>query len=214
MYLFFDCEMGGIGREYSLLTVYFVVVNQHFQRISELYLHVKPDDGIYRVCGRAMEVNQINLAEHDKIAIPYKEAGSKLYQFLSNNSDKGKIKLVPVGHGIRGDIDVVVEHLINRNTFENFTSYRALCTSSTAQFLKLCGLLPDTVSGSLESLAKYFKIIREEVPYEGGPHSTVFVGLIDAVTKLHDAKTDTLITLAVMEKMKSAMERACFAQHL
>jgi hypothetical protein len=214
MYLFFDCEMGGIGREYSLLTAYFIVVDQNFQKVDELYLYTKPDDGIYRVCGRAMEVNQINLSEHDKIAVPYKEAGSILYQFLSKNSDKGKIKLIPCGHGIRGDIDVIVEHIISRNTFENFTSYRAMCTSAVAQFLLTCKLLPSTVSGSLESLGKYFGIIKDEVPALGGPHSTSFCGLLDVVTKLHDAKTDTLVTVAVLQKMKESLSRACLIQEL
>jgi oligoribonuclease (3'-5' exoribonuclease) len=189
MYLFLDCEMGGIGREYSLLSAYFAVLDAKFEPIDELELFVQPNDGIYHVCGPAMAVNKINLIDHDRIAMTYKLAGASLYTFLKQHSGDGSIKLVPCGHGIKGDIDVIVEHLMSRGSFEKFTSYRVLDTSSVAQFLRAFGMFPEEVSGSLESLAKHFNILNK----------------FDE-TKLHTARTDTLVTVEVLKSLGAILK--------
>lgn len=77
MYIVLDNEMGGTTFDYSLLTSYLVVLDKDLNPIDDLYLYVKPDDGIYRVCGQAMNVNRIDLKVHDTRAVPYKEAGRK-----------------------------------------------------------------------------------------------------------------------------------------
>ena len=179
MYLFLDNEMGGLEREkHSLLTVYLMMTDDNYNVISDLYLYLKPDDGIYKVCGEAMAVNKINLLEHDKKAITYKEGGTKLYNWLKSLTDNGKVKATVVGHGIHGDVDWIVYHLMSRASFENFTSYRKLDTSSTCQFLKSVGMFPEDVSGSLLSLAKHFKVEVDE-------------------NAAHDAKYDTQLTFKV-----------------
>lgn len=176
--------MGGLEKDqYSLLTVYLVMTDDNFNILGDLYLYLKPNDGIYKVCARAMEVNKINLVEHDKKAITYKEGATALYNFLSKHTDGGKIKATVVGHGIYGDVEWILHHLISRNSFENFTSYRKLDTSSTCQFLKSVGLFPEDVSGSLVSLAKHFKVTVDE-------------------SLAHDAKYDTLLTLGVFMAMR------------
>lgn len=184
-YLFLDCEMGGLEKEiHSLLSVYLMFVDDDFHPIDDLYLYLKPNDGNYVVCAQAMAVNKIDLVAHDLKAITYKEGGTKLYQFLKEISDNGKIKVVPVGHGVYGDVEWVIQHLMGRDTFENFTSYRKLDTQSTCQFLKACGKFPADVSGSLKSIAEYFGIPVVE-------------------TALHDAKVDTGLTLEVFKSLRS-----------
>jgi len=179
MYLFLDNEMGGLEREkHSLLTVYLMMTDDNYNVIGELYLYLKPDDGTYKVCGEAMAVNKINLLEHDKKAITYKEGGTKLYNWLKSLTDSGKVKATVVGHGIYSDVDWIVYHLMSRASFENFTSYRKLDTSSTCQFLKSVGMFPEEVSGSLVSLAKHFKVEVDE-------------------NAAHDAKYDTQLTFKV-----------------
>jgi hypothetical protein len=182
-YIILDGEMGGIGLDKSLLTMYFRVTDKDFNLVDELYLYLKPNDNIYRVTGEAMSINKINLVEHDWKSVTYKEGGTALYNFLSKNSINivGSIKLVPVGHGMNGDLDHIWDKLISRNTWETFISYRRLDTSVALQFLKACDLFPDTVSGSLDSLIQHFGI-----KVEGN---------------LHDARTDTLCTLECLKKM-------------
>ena len=179
-YIFLDNESGGLGIQYSLLTSYLAVYDENLQLVDDLYLYLKPDDGIYKVCGEALNVNRIDLKVHDTKAITYKEAGTKLYEFLKRNSDSGKIKLVPVGHGVYGDIVWIHHHLIRRETWETFVSYRKLDTQAVCQFLKACGMFPETVSGSLESISKHF-------------------GIDVAEGDLHDAKYDTLLSVEVFK---------------
>lgn len=176
-YLFCDVETGGIGAEYSLLTAYFLATDDKFNKIDDLSLFLKPDDGIYRVCGEAMNVNRIDLKVHDRIASPYKEAGTKLYKWLQALTDDGKIKATIVGHNVGGDRDRICQYLISRGSWEKFTSYRLRDTQSAAGFLIDCGIIKD-ISGSLESLAKYFGVKVDQ-------------------NDLHNAKVDTETTLKV-----------------
>lgn len=186
MYIFLDNEMGGLEREkYSLLTVYLLATDDQFNVIGDLYLYLKPDDGIYKVCAEAMNVNKIDLVLHDTRAITYKEGGTTLYKWLSSMTDAGKVKATVVGHGVYGDVDWITYHLMSRATWENFTSYRKLDTSAVCQFLKSCGLLPD-ISGSLTSLAKYFGVPLDE-------------------NKAHDAKYDTELTMQVFLALRKVL---------
>lgn len=180
-YAILDGEMGGIGLEYSLLTMYFQVTDDEFNQLGELYLKLKPDNGIYNVCGEAMGVNKIDIFSHDYTAVTYKAGGSMLYDFLKTHSNGGKIKLVPVGHGFSGDLDHIFDKLMSRKSWETFVSYRRLDTSVALQFLKACGKFPEEVSGSLESLVNYY-----EIPIEG---------------ELHDAKTDVLMINQCLQRL-------------
>ncbi len=177
-YIFLDCEMGSVDIEYSLLSAYFLATNNDIQKVDELELFVKPDDGKYIVRGEAMGVNKIDLYAHDLKAITYKEAGTVLYRWLDRITNGGQDKLVPVGHGIYGDIQFIIKYLMSRGSWEKFTSYRKLDTQAVCVFLKACGRFPDDVSGSLVSIAKHFGIPVDE-------------------NAAHDARYDALLTQQV-----------------
>jgi len=177
-YLHLDCEMGGRDLKYSLLTAYFLVTDADMNPLGELSLAVKPDDGDYIVSGQGMSVNKINLAEHDKIAIPYKQAKPLLFNFLQTH---GKVhRVTPVGHGVKGDIEFVLKYLISTGSWEQFCTYHYLDTSVVLQFLRACGKMPMDTDGSVGALAKYFNI-----PIDGD---------------LHDASVDTKTTAAVFKQ--------------
>ncbi len=180
MYIALDCETGGIGLDKSLLTFYFQILNKDFKPVDELYLFLKPNDGIYRITCESMIINKIDLVEHDKIAITYKQAGSQLYNFLKINYAGKDNRYIPVGHGMSGDLQQIWDKLISRDTWETFVSYRRLDTSVVCQFLRTCGIFPDTISGSLESLIDYFKLPKGS---------------------LHDAKYDTLQTVEILKRL-------------
>jgi oligoribonuclease (3'-5' exoribonuclease) len=187
MYLFLDNEMGGLEREqYSLLTSYFLATDDNFNVIAELDLRLKPDDGIYKVCGEAMSVNKINLAIHDRLAITYKEGATKLYNWLRLLTEDGKIKAIVVGHGVYGDVEWIIYHLISRGSWEKFTSYRKLDTQAVCRFLKSCNMFPEDVSGSLTSLAQYFKIPVDE-------------------NETHTSKYDTELTFKVFMALRKLL---------
>lgn len=179
-----DCETGGIGDEVSLLTAYFgfyELVNGKFELRDELDLQTKPNDGIYRVTGESLDINKINLVEHDKIAITEREAGRKLYAKLSEWHSISKDKLIPVGHNVPFDIRKITNTLMNQGTWETFVSYRTMDTCTIAQFYRICGKLPDNLSCSLGHLAGYYKVNVQ------GNH--------------HEAKTDVQMTIGVLENL-------------
>ena len=180
-YLHLDCEMGGRELRYSLLTAYFMVTDDKFKVLGDLYLEVKPDDGDYIVSGQGMGVNKINLQEHDKVAVPYKEAKPLLYNFLKKHSANGvSTRLTPVGHGVKGDINHVILRLISEGSWEQFCTYHYIDTSVVLQYLRAIGIMPADCDGSVTALADYFGI-----KIEGDDH---------------DCRVDTKKTLGVFQK--------------
>ena len=181
-YLAFDCETGGLVPECSMLTAFFAVFDKDLNIIDTLYLRVKPNAGApYVVTAEALNINKINLVEHDKIAITKNFAGSQLRDLIHLHSNNGRIKLVPVGHNITFDLLWVHEHLLNRNEFERYTSYRKLDTAVLCQNMIRKGELPDTISGSLVGLVQHFNI-----KVEGNAH---------------EADYDTKVTIEVLKRM-------------
>ena len=184
-YVALDTETGGFEGT-SLLTAYFMVFDENFNELDNLYLEVKPDDGLYVVTGQALTVNGIDLKTHDKRAVTYKEAGSKLYNFLNSNSILGSTKLIPVGHNVIFDIMKIQEFLMSKNTWNKFVSYRTLDTGTIARACIAAGLLPGDVSGSLSSIAEHFNVDSSAA---------------------HTADGDVLMTVQVLEKLLERMRR-------
>jgi len=191
-YLHLDCEMGGRELKYSLLTAYFLATDENFNVLGDLSLQLKPDDGNYIVNGKSMAVNGIDIIQHDKVAVTYKEAKPLLYKFLQNictGRSVGEpltpwvIRLTPVGHGVKGDIEHILDKIISEGSWEQFCTYHYIDTSVVLQFLRACGKIPQDTDGSISALSEYFGI--------QGP----------SVYNWHNAKFDTEMTMKVYEKM-------------
>jgi DNA polymerase III alpha subunit (gram-positive type) len=178
-YIALDVETGGIGIDKSLLTAYFEVLDGHLNTLDSLNLQIRSD--VYKVTAEALSINKIDLVLHDQQADSKSIAGNKLLKLIQNHSENGKIKLIPIGHGVAFDLHFIWEHLLGRKTFEAYTSYRKLDTAVIAQFLKLSGSLDEDVSGSLTSLVTHYDI---NVPCD---------------KQAHDAKWDTRATIEVLK---------------
>jgi oligoribonuclease (3'-5' exoribonuclease) len=182
-YLAFDVEAGGTEVEHSLLSAYFVVIDEDLKTVyGELDLLVKPDSGNYVVTAEALSVNKIQLIEHDKVAITESKAGTLLYNFLKTHSPNGTLKLTPLGHNIAFDVDFIKRHLLNKS-FNQFVSYRMLDTSSQIQFMKLTGQIPRDLAGSLSEIATYF-------------------GISTVTNIAHTAKGDTWMVIEILRKLR------------
>lgn len=180
-YLALDLETGGLGREVSLLTGYFCVLDKEFNQTDELELNLIPDDGIYKVQPEGLAVNKIDLVELAKTAIPYKEAKTILYKFLDYNATMAETnKLIPIGQNVFWDIDFIQNTLLSIGSWESKVSYRVIDTMYIARFLQMAGKL-DIEKVGLQNLIEYFNI---EV--EGNSH---------------EAKYDTLATVEVYKKL-------------
>ena len=180
-YVALDVETGGIGTDKSLLTAYFAVMDDSMTVLDELYLHTKPDDGVYNVTAEALRINGINLVDHENQAVGYKAAGQELYSFLSKHSANGQYKLIPVGHNVAFDIKFLCSKIVSENSWKHHCSYRVRDSGILGNALIDAGRIPHTVSGSLGSFLDYFKIKPEG--------------------SLHDAKTDAIASARVYKKM-------------
>ena len=174
-----DCEMGGRDLKYSLLTAYFMATDAKFTRVGSFYMELKPDDGTYLVSGKGMAVNKINLQEHDKRAVAYKDAKGAFFAFLSVTYKKLG-RLTPVGHGVKGDIEHCIGRLCSQGSWDQFCTYHYQDTSVILQFLRSCGKMPDDGDGSIKALAEYFG-----VTVEGDDH---------------DCRVDTMKTFGVFKE--------------
>jgi DNA polymerase III alpha subunit (gram-positive type) len=182
LYLPMDNETGGVVDGVSLLSTYLEVVDEKFNVIDSLELFVKPNNGIYKVTGESLDVNKINLVEHEKTAITYSEAGQKLFHFLKKNSDDGKIKLIPVGKNVQFDVRGLQEHLLGKGTMNKFVSYRLLDITAIAMALQIKGKIPEDQSLSLSALIEYF-------------------GITNIEGNIHEAKYDTKATMLVFKEL-------------
>lgn len=188
-YIVLDTETGGLLPNCSLLTLYLAVLNDKLELEKELDLALIPDDGVYKVEPAGMAVNKIDLVELGNRAITYSQAKAKLAEFISTvygenprfDAYPNELKLIPIGHGTKGDLDIVQANLMTKANWEKFCSYRFICTSNSLQFLRFQGKVPRELSGSLTSLAEYFKL-----EWEGESHT---------------AKADALMTAKVLKEL-------------
>lgn len=159
-YLVIDTEHGGFleGEPLTLLEAYLGVFNSDFQFIEDLTLKVRPENGLYEVQGEALGVNKIDLYQHDKEAMTFKEARPMVFDLIHRNSNAGASKLIPVGHNVAGDIALIRKSIISRGAWRNHVSYRVVDSSVVAQFLKLQGKLPMSLRGSLGELCKHLGV--------------------------------------------------------
>ena len=178
-----DIESGGISKDTSLLTCYSAILDSQLNIIDDLYLYVKPDDNKYVVEGQGMRVNGINLAEHDKKALTYKQAGTIFYNFLQKN--KGENVLKPLGHNIRFDLEKLANTIISHNSLWQFISYRTLDTGTISGFAAELGLLPKDLNAGLASLAEYFKVGKQAEFNHCAKHDVeLTIGVYKGILKL------------------------------
>lgn len=187
LYLPMDNETGGLADNASLLSTYLEVVDDQFNIVDSLELYVKPNDGVYMCQASGLDINKINLVEHDKVAITYSEAGQELFRFLKKNSYDGKVKLIPVGKNVQYDVLGLQKHLLSKPNMNKFVSYRLLDVTTMALALQIKGKLPYDMGLSLSTLAEHFNVLSS------------------AEGQLHEAKYDTKLTMAVFVKLLELM---------
>ena len=182
MYISIDTETGGFGVDKSLLTLSIVLLNENLQVVpyGTFDIGLIPDDRVYKVDPEALAVNKINLVELAKTALPYKEAKSVLYDYLLKHSNCGKVKLIPIGKQVTGDILKIQQCLISKNSWEQFVSYQVLDVSSIFRFLQLLKVYPKEMGGSLKELLAYYNLDS---------------------SNQHNALADAFYTVQVLEKM-------------
>ena len=176
-----DCESGGLIPGVSLLSMHMAICDAHFNIIDEIELMTKPNDGHYLVSAEALEVNGIDLINHDKIALTYSAAGQELRNFIWKYSRNGAIKLVPVGKNVAGDVKWINDNLLGEKTWKQFMSYRNYDITSLVIYCKRTGKIPNDAPESLSGIAKFLGIDAE----------------------WHTARGDNYAGIAVVKKLES-----------
>jgi len=159
-YFLFDCETGGKNPKTSLLTLYGMILDSNLNVTDSIDLRIKPNNGIYHVTARAMEINKIDLVRHNTEAVPVNEAAKLFVNFACKHSI-GIDKMVPAGHNLSLDIRFCKRYLLKAPNAEGddwnkFFGYRNLDTATLAHGLILAGKLPSNLECSLSSLADRF----------------------------------------------------------
>lgn len=177
-YFLFDTETGGLQKEMSLLTLSGFVLDENLNTLDHINMKIKPDDGIYKVSARALEVNKIDLSLHEKNAMRLSEAQICFKNYIWKWAIADK--LTPVGHNIRFDVKFAKHHLLN--DWDRYFEKHHIDTVSIGKYLSLSGILPKLNGYSLSELA-----MATNVKVDLG--------------KMHDAEIDADITLQLLKKM-------------
>ena len=176
----FDCETGGLNPDKNtLLTVYMAILNENLEKVDELDLKLKPDNGQYVCDEEALSINKIDIQKHDKEAVPYSEAIKLIETFLKKHSPK-KRGVRPAGHNIAFDIEFIKRQLKIDKLWEEKCHYRVLDTTPITTFMQDVGVWPDKL-GSLVSLVEHFNV---------------------PMLNAHTAKDDVLMWIEVYKQMK------------
>jgi oligoribonuclease (3'-5' exoribonuclease) len=175
----FDTETGGLdSNNNSLLTLSGIVVDDDLQPLATpINLKIKHD--IYHVSAKAMEVNKINLLEHDKIAQPIDEAGFALYRYLKPFVDNKRLGII--GQNVEGHDKAFIEKSGLLKNWGRFFNRDVLDTKRFADNLKFCGIIPQENGTRLVDLAEFFGI---------------------SSAGAHDAEVDLWMTLQVLDELR------------
>jgi hypothetical protein len=155
-----DIETTGLLPGSQILTLFMGVIDNNYNIIQALDLKVKPDsvDGrtVYsHIEVEALAVNKIDLQEHDKLAVPYKQAKTMLYKWLEDMYTLYGT-LTPFGNSVGGDVNKICECLISRVSWNNFCDPRTIDLVSIGKTLQLLGVIPETQSLSLSGMSGFF----------------------------------------------------------
>lgn len=146
MYLAFDCETGGLDSQTcSLLTIGFVIADDNFNIVQELEYRVRHD--VYNISPKALEINGINIIEHDKTAkyLEYvREAAA--FEFLKKF---GVRKATPVGKNVHFDIQFLLANVFTQRQWSSYVSHHCFELETFAVLHKV---------NTLEELANVYKV--------------------------------------------------------
>ena len=171
MYLAVDTETTGLSSYCQVLTAYFIILDDKFEEIDNIDLKIKYDN--YNIYPKAMEINKINLDEHEKIADTQQEAKEKINNLLN----KYNIKLTPLGHNIKFDLRMLKSNDLLCNDYVTET---CIDTIDLCKELKNVGIIPQNQSISLSKISDYLGITVKQA-------------------KLHTAEYDIRLTIELFK---------------
>jgi DNA polymerase III alpha subunit (gram-positive type) len=124
-YLAFDTETTGLYDSCNVLTAFFIILDEDLNEIDSLDLKIKYP--FYTIYTKAMEINKINLLEHEKDAVSKADAINMLELFLTKNKKQEKFHIM--GHNICFDKRMLISNgIFTENIINNYISENQLDT--------------------------------------------------------------------------------------
>lgn len=160
MYLFMDCETGGLTPDYSLLTLAAILADADFNpirggsKVDTLTLEIRHPT--YVVSPEALTINKIDLVNHSACGLKLEEAKEKFEEFLQRGKAMCGDKLIPAGHNLPFDLNFVWAQLMPQDVWRRYCNYHFLDTMVVARFFKAANVL-DT-GCSLTDLRELFQV--------------------------------------------------------
>lgn len=151
-YFLFDCETGGLIVDMSLLTLSGYILDENFEIVDSINLFIKPNDGVYKLNAKAMEINRIDIVSHDIMAVFETVAADNFEAFLKEHSKEKR--LTPAGHNVSMDIQFAKKLLPN---FSKYVTHRTYDTATLGKFASNIGLTEKS-DFSLDGLCKLLGI--------------------------------------------------------
>src|SRR5947208_1821333 len=125
-----DTETGGINpAEDSLLEVAVVITDDRGTILSDFQAQVKPKGGFYRVAPKALEINNIDLREHARVARPIDQVAEELLHFLEDFRYQGNA-LTLVGENVNFDRGFLQHQLLGFEEVGRLFGYRTMDLSA------------------------------------------------------------------------------------
>ena len=153
--LFTDTETGGTKPHKDALLEVALVVYEDGEELASKVLKIKSEG---KPCSEeALNINHINLDEHDQFAAPREVAAGEIVDFIKEWFPDGKATLA--GHNVSFDRDFIQTLMLETGHHEwwGLVSHRLLDTMTILNFLVAFGKLPDEVLSS-DGAFKYFGI--------------------------------------------------------
>lgn len=145
MYLFFDCETGGLTADYSLLTLAAIVADKDFNpvrggnSVDTLSLEIRHPT--YVVSPEALTINKIDLVHHSACGLKLEQAREKFASFLEQAKQVCGDKLIPAGHNLPFDLKFVWAQLMPEDVWRRYCHHHFVDTMVVARFFKAVGII-------------------------------------------------------------------------
>lgn len=175
-FLAYDTETGGLDPDkHSILTYHGILLTKEFEIIDEIGFNLKPDNGDYCVTPKALETNGINLVEHDKVAIPYSQAGQEFKSFLAKYCENGSPypkRLFAVGQNIQFDYGFVTKTFA-KDAMDKYMTRGGVDLYTLSLTLNSLGKIRNLKNWQLGTMCKFFEVEFQAHNCKEDIHATV-----------------------------------------
>jgi DNA polymerase III alpha subunit (gram-positive type) len=206
-YVILDTETTGLTKESNVLTVSLIVADKDFKILDTLHILIKYP--FYTVFIAALQVNKIDLIQHNKNAVTQKEATNLikefLYKYFNNDTNNNKCKLI--GHNIIFDLNMLKNNLIIGHDILKEYVDDILDTYTISKKLKKNKIFSNNQSLSLNKLCYYFDITRDvELLFLNNNYEiNSKLNYELSKTSFHNSYYDSIATLFLYKELSNLM---------